>query len=63
MGNRLYQEARQAVEVAKISEGKDAEVLIEKAKNAISSAYANTTTAEQHQLAELQKELDQMQDH
>ncbi|WP_312095574.1 DUF3813 domain-containing protein [Niallia sp.] len=63
MGNRLFQEARQAVEVAKYANGKDMEGLVDKAKNAISSAYANTTTAEQHQLAELQKELDQIQTH
>ena len=61
MGNRLFQEARQAVEVAKISDGNDVGNLVEKAKNAISSAYANTTSAEQHQLAELQKELEQIQ--
>jgi len=61
MGNRLFQEARQAVEVAKISSGRDVDGLVEKAKNAISSAYANTTIAEQQQLAELQKELEQIQ--
>lgn len=63
MGNRLFQEARQAVEVAKYANGNDVAGLVDKAKNAISSAYANTTIAEQHQLAELQKELDQMQTH
>jgi len=61
MGNRLFQEAKQAVEVAKFSNGRDVDGLVEKAKNAISSAYANTTIAEQHQLAELQKELEQIQ--
>ncbi|WP_400246466.1 DUF3813 domain-containing protein [Niallia sp. JL1B1071] len=63
MGNRLFQEARQAVEVAKYADGKDMEGLVDKAKNAISSAYANTTTAEQQQLAELQQELDQIKTH
>ncbi|KAB7664708.1 DUF3813 domain-containing protein [Bacillus sp. B1-b2] len=63
MGNRLFQEAREAVEVARISNGRDVEGLVEKAKTAISSAYANTTIAEQHQLADLQKELDQIQTH
>lgn len=63
MGNRLFQEAREAVEVARISNGRDVEGLVEKAKTAISSAYANTTMAEQHQLADLQKELDQIQTH
>ncbi|KLV26201.1 DUF3813 domain-containing protein [Niallia circulans] len=61
MGNRLFQEARQAVEAAKYGNGNDG--LVDKAKNAISSAYANTTTAEQHQLAALQKELEQIQTH
>ena len=63
MGNRLFQEARQAVEVAKNANGQDVNGLVDKAKDAISSAYANTTTAEQHQLAELQTELDQIQTH
>ncbi|MEQ2464472.1 DUF3813 domain-containing protein [Niallia hominis] len=60
MGNRLFQEARQAVEVAKYANSKDLDGLVDKAKNAISSAYSNTTTAEQSQLAALQKELDQI---
>jgi hypothetical protein len=63
MGNRLFQEARQAVEVLKNAEGADAEHLMAVAKNAISSAYANTTIAEQHQLTELQKEIDKINIH
>ncbi|MCE4050439.1 MULTISPECIES: DUF3813 domain-containing protein [Bacillaceae] len=59
MGNRLFQEARQAVEMAK-SSGSDSE-MIAKAKNALSSAYANTTSAEQEQLSDLQKELEQLE--
>ncbi|MGP7817953.1 DUF3813 domain-containing protein [Niallia sp. 01092] len=59
MGNRLFQEAREAVESVKSAQGQDVQDLIAKAKNAISSAYANTTSAEQQQLAQLQKELEQ----
>jgi|APAga8741244001_1050109.scaffolds.fasta_scaffold00038_29 cellobiose-specific phosphotransferase system component IIA len=61
MGNRLFQEARQAVEMAKMSDGRDTERMIEKAKNALSSAYSNTTSAEQNQLSDLQKELEQLE--
>jgi len=63
MGNRLFQEARQAVEAVKMANGEDVEHLMAVAKNAISSAYANTTIAEQHQLAELQKEMDKINIH
>jgi hypothetical protein len=34
--------------------------VISKAKNALSSAYANSTFAEQSQLQEMQNELDQL---
>ncbi|MCM3216023.1 DUF3813 domain-containing protein [Niallia taxi] len=61
MGNRLFQEARQAVELAKMSDGRDSERMIAIAKNALSSAYANTTSAEQEQLSDLQKELEQLE--
>jgi hypothetical protein len=64
MANRLFQQARQFVELAKeaASEGNKTEQLsaAEKAKNALSSAYANTTTAEQQQLRELSNELEQL---
>ena len=40
MGNRLLQDARKFVEVAKNSGSEEAHL---KAKNALSSAYANTT--------------------
>ncbi|MFT8323390.1 MAG: DUF3813 domain-containing protein [Bacillus sp. (in: firmicutes)] len=63
MGNRLFQEAREAVESIKAAQGQDVNDLLAKAKNAISSAYANTTSAEQQQLAELQKELEQLEIH
>jgi hypothetical protein len=64
MANRLFQQARQFVELAKeaASEGNKAEQLstAEKAKNALSSAYANSTTAEQQQLREMTIELEQL---
>ncbi|KHD85911.1 DUF3813 domain-containing protein [Heyndrickxia ginsengihumi] len=65
MANRLYQQARQYVELAKetAANGTDYETkeTIAKAKNALSSAYANTTVAEQKQLRELQAELDTLE--
>ena len=64
MGNRLFQEARQFVQLAKQSSSagsEDTQQTIERAKNALSSAYANTTSAEQQQLRELQDELNQLQ--
>ncbi|WP_456271830.1 DUF3813 domain-containing protein [Bacillus sp. AK031] len=64
MGNRLFQEARQYVQLAKqatSSGGENTEQTIQRAKNALSSAYANTTRAEQQQLRELQEELNQLQ--
>lgn len=60
MGNRLFQEARQAVQIAVNSSGSGQHTEIEKAKNALSSAYANSTAPEQKQLSEMQKELDQL---
>ncbi|WP_071393873.1 DUF3813 domain-containing protein [Bacillus tuaregi] len=58
MANRLFQDARKFVDLAKNSGPEEQDVAIEKAKNALSSAYANTTMAEKEQLQELQKELD-----
>lgn len=63
MGNRLFQEARQYVQLAKEASttgSEDTQQTIERAKNALSSAYANTTRAEQEQLRELQGELNQL---
>ncbi|WP_110929066.1 DUF3813 domain-containing protein [Bacillus massiliglaciei] len=60
MGNKLFQEARHFVEKALHSSGsheKDETASI--AKNALSSAYANSTNAEKEQLRELQEKLDQ----
>lgn len=59
MGNQLFQEARRFVEMAKSASPADRQAAMEKAKNALSSAYANSTTAEKGQLQEMQTELDQ----
>lgn len=60
MGNRLLQEAKKFVDLAKNAEANDLETSIQRAKNALSSAYANTTFAEQKELRQLQNELDQL---
>jgi hypothetical protein len=57
MSNQLFQDARKFVDLAKDSSTDEA---ISKAKNALSSAYANSTTAEKEQLQDLQKELDSL---
>ncbi|WP_456275893.1 DUF3813 domain-containing protein [Bacillus sp. AK128] len=66
MANQLFQKARESVAIAKqASNGSnnsvDVNQAIDVAKNALSSAYANSTVAEQEQLRELQNELDQIQ--
>jgi hypothetical protein len=58
MGNRLFQEARKSVELAKTASPEDKEAAQQRAKNALSSAYANSTVAEQRQLNALQDELE-----
>jgi hypothetical protein len=60
MGNQLFQEAKRFVAMAKSASPVDLESVTAKAKNALSSAYANSTVAEQRQLQELQKELDEI---
>ncbi|MEK5522335.1 hypothetical protein B5V89_10080 [Heyndrickxia sporothermodurans] len=60
MANRLFQQARQMVELAKDATGSGQHEMIAKAKNALSSARANSTFAEQRQLQELQNELNQL---
>ncbi|MGG5253300.1 DUF3813 domain-containing protein [Neobacillus sp. SM06] len=60
MGNRLFQEARRFVEAAKSASPAEEQAAVEKAKNAVSSAYANSTAAEQSQLQEMQNELEQL---
>jgi hypothetical protein len=59
MGNQLFQSAREAVMNAEKAHMHSSSVQneIDVAKNALSSAYANTTEAEQRQLRELQDRL------
>jgi len=58
MGNQLFQEARRFVEMAKSASPAERDSAVEKAKNALSSAYANSTFAEQRQLQQMQNELE-----
>lgn len=58
MGNRLFQEARNNVELAKTADSAGQQT-VSRAKNALSSAFANSTSAEQQQLREMQEELEQ----
>ncbi|XJZ28157.1 DUF3813 domain-containing protein [Bacillota bacterium Lsc_1132] len=60
MGNRLFQEAKRFVEIASTASPADRQAAVVKAKNALSSAYANSTVAEQSQLQEMQNELEQL---
>ena len=60
MGNQLFQEARRFVEMAKSASPSDQQSAINKAKNALSSAYANSTIAEKSQLHEMQDELENL---
>lgn len=57
MTNKLFQQARKFVEEA-VNGDHDQEKTMEIAKNALSSAYANSTEAEQVQLRELQNKLE-----
>ena len=56
MGNQLFQEARRFVEMARSANPADLDSAVAKAKNALSSAYANSTVAEQAQLRQMQEE-------
>jgi hypothetical protein len=56
MGNRLFQEAKKAVEMAQ----NGSEESIHRAENALSSAFANSTLAEKQQLHQYQDELDHL---
>ncbi|AOH53893.1 hypothetical protein ABE28_005985 [Peribacillus muralis] len=59
MANKLFQKAREFVEEALHSEHEgDQHNTEEIAKNALSSAFANTTEAEKEQLREFQEELE-----
>ncbi|MGD6833810.1 DUF3813 domain-containing protein [Sutcliffiella halmapala] len=63
MGNQLFQSAREAVMNAEKANMQSSSVQneIDVAKNALSSAYANTTEAEQRQLRELQDRLQSLE--
>ncbi|WP_246938634.1 DUF3813 domain-containing protein [Bacillus pinisoli] len=65
MANQLFQKARETVAIAKQAangnSSADAQQAIFVAKNALSSAYANSTVAEQEQLSMMQNELDDIQ--
>ncbi|MFX3624101.1 MAG: DUF3813 domain-containing protein [Ectobacillus sp.] len=59
MGNMLFQQARDAVTKAvQCTDSAEQQELTAKAKNALSSAYANSTTAEKTQLREMQQQLE-----
>ncbi len=59
MGNRLFQEAREFVEnVLNSGRDEDYDKTVNVAKNALSSAFANSTDAEKLQLRELQEKLE-----
>ena len=58
MGNNLFQQAREFVNEAKRTDPLNRQGAVEKAQNALSSAYANSSEAEQQQLRNMQAELD-----
>lgn len=60
MGNKLFQQARDFVHIAKNAPPQEKEFAVQRAKNALSSAFANSTFAEQRQLQSLQTELDDL---
>ncbi|PPA72291.1 DUF3813 domain-containing protein [Jeotgalibacillus proteolyticus] len=57
--NLLYQKAREFVEKAQFYKGQGD---IERAKNSLSSAFANSTPAEQEQLRGMQKRISHLED-
>lgn len=65
MGNQFYQEAREAVARAELLalaaetdiQREAVQKELHRAKNALSSAFANSTPAEQEQLSEMQTHL------
>ncbi|MCD7034943.1 DUF3813 domain-containing protein [Metabacillus sp. GX 13764] len=58
MGNKLFQKAREMVRKAENSEA--GSQTAEKAQNALSSAYAQSSDAERGQLKSLQDDLNQL---
>lgn len=61
VANKLFQQAQQFVAEAKFASPSEQEQAIDRAKNALSSAFANATFAEQRQLQDLQTELANLQ--
>lgn len=58
MGNLLFQQARDAVsDAVSCSSSTEQQELVYKAKNALQSAYVNSSTAEKVQLREMQQQL------
>lgn len=57
MGNMLFQRAREAVSLAVNATGSGQHELVDQAKNALTSAYTHSTTAEKVQLREMQQQL------
>ena len=62
MRNELFSRAQKAVEMAQMG-GSDQTELINKARNELSSAFANSTLAEQAQLHDMQDILDSLEKH
>ncbi|WP_409274380.1 DUF3813 domain-containing protein [Neobacillus sp. SCS-31] len=60
MANQLFQQARKYTALAMESSPEERPDAVAKAKNTLSSAYANSTFAEQRQLAEMQEQLDSL---
>ncbi|MFC4322348.1 DUF3813 domain-containing protein [Litchfieldia salsa] len=65
MANPLFQQARETVAIAEKAQAGQVDLCpieaMNVAKNALSSAFANSTTAEKEQLHDLQDRLDQLQ--
>ncbi|MDG5473031.1 DUF3813 domain-containing protein [Jeotgalibacillus sp. ET6] len=59
MKNQLYQQAREFVSQAQFSKKPED---IAKAKNGLSSAFANSTLAEQEQLRGMQEQISHLED-
>ncbi len=62
MRNELFSRAQKAVELAQTN-GSNQQELITKARNELSSAFANSTLAEQAQLHTMQDILDSLEKH
>lgn len=60
MANNLFRQANRFVDEAKQADPLNREKEVARAQNALSSAYANSTEAEQRQLREMQAELDSL---